>query len=230
MVEIIPNWHPLLVHFTVALLPIATLFFLLANVVKGKYATAWTQTAFWVLWTGVALSVLTVASGIGAFNSVNHDTPSHLAMIEHRNWALPTFLVYLLIGAWSLRIFRSGKTVSAGFLVVLVAAGLLLVSTAWHGGELVYRHGLGVMSLPKAEGDGHDHDHGDGHDHGSDKTTDMEDGQGSAHPSSADHHDNSDGHHDGEKAVHDNSDGHHDEPVAQPAQEADHHDAHPHQH
>lgn len=30
------------------------------------------------------------------------------------------------------------------------------------GSEAVYRHGLGVMSLPKVEGEGHAHSHGDG--------------------------------------------------------------------
>ena len=30
MVEIVPNWHPLLVHFTIALLTIATLLFIAA--------------------------------------------------------------------------------------------------------------------------------------------------------------------------------------------------------
>ena len=37
----------------------------------------------------------------------------------------------------------------------------MVASTAWHGGELVYRHGLGVLSLPATE-------HGQlGHEHGS---------------------------------------------------------------
>lgn len=47
------------------------------------------------------------------------------------------------------------------FIGLLLAAGVLLASTAWHGGELVYRHGLGVMSLPQPEGEGHDHEHTD---------------------------------------------------------------------
>ncbi|MBL4850981.1 MAG: hypothetical protein JKY90_01690, partial [Gammaproteobacteria bacterium] len=42
----------------------------------------------------------------------------------------------------------------------IAIAGAVLASTAWHGGEVVYRYGIGVISLPKVEGDGHDHAHG----------------------------------------------------------------------
>lgn len=208
--QIIPNLHPIFVHFTVALLPLAALFLLLARVDGGQRAGQWRTLGFWMLWLGVAISLLTLGSGIYAYNTVNHDTPSHLAMTEHRNWALATLGLYVLIGAWSLLEYR--KSVPGWGLVIaaLLALGLL-GSTAWHGGELVYRYGLGVMSLPEASGDGHDHDHGDGghHDSGSASGHDNSDG----HHDSADTsgHDNSDGHHDSiDSSGHDNSDGHHD--------------------
>lgn len=37
------------------------------------------------------------------------------------------------------------------FFVVLTLTPCLLLSTAWRGGELVFRYALGVMSLRKAE-------------------------------------------------------------------------------
>ncbi|MCF6301365.1 MAG: hypothetical protein L3J52_09655 [Proteobacteria bacterium] len=57
---------------------------------------------------------------------------------------------------------------------LFVIAFLLLGITAFKGGELVYRYGLGVMSLPEVEGEGHAHggSNGDG-DHG--KTKDHPD-------------------------------------------------------
>ncbi len=50
-------------------------------------------------------------------------------------------------------------------------AAALLAVTAYKGGELVYRHGLGVLSLPEthegAPGPPHGHHHGgEPHDHG----------------------------------------------------------------
>jgi len=37
------------------------------------------------------------------------------------------------------------------FVGALLLPVTLLVITAWHGGELVYRYGLGVQSLPKTD-------------------------------------------------------------------------------
>ncbi len=63
-------------------------------------------------------------------------------------------------------------------------AGLISVSTlavtAWYGGELVYRHGLGVMALPKAS----DHTHAKGtpaHSHGKDAPAHSHDKNTPAH-------------------------------------------------
>lgn len=163
MIEIIPNWHPIFVHFTVALLSIATVFFLLARFgVPERLRGQWRTVAYWNLWAGVAISVLTVIAGWDAFNTVKHDDPSHEAMIEHRNWAIVTFLYFGVVATWAWRIARADKPVPAAFLAAMVVGAGLVTSTAWHGGELVYRHGLGVMSLPKAEGAGHAHSHTDG--------------------------------------------------------------------
>jgi hypothetical protein len=40
---------------------------------------------------------------------------------------------------------------SYGFLIALIIAWLLVVNVAWLGAEVVFRHGLGVMSLPAME-------------------------------------------------------------------------------
>ncbi|MEK7323441.1 MAG: DUF2231 domain-containing protein [Pseudomonadota bacterium] len=163
--EIIPNWHPIFVHFTVALLITSVGFYLLARFdFSEARQPRWSTLANWNLWAGAAITVLTVAAGIYAFYTVDHDTPSHEAMIEHRNWAIPTFLYFFAMATWAWRMARSGRSVSTPFIAALLFGSLLLLSTAWHGSELVYRHGLGVISLPKVEGEGHAHQHdaGDG--------------------------------------------------------------------
>ncbi|MDX1252454.1 MAG: DUF2231 domain-containing protein [Gammaproteobacteria bacterium] len=169
MIEIIPNWHPIFVHFTVALLTVAIAFFALVRFTKNqRLREQWLTVAYWNLWLGGGFSVITGIAGWFAFNSVNHDTPSHEAMIEHRDLALITIAVVVPLALWSWWKYRAGGKVNGVFLVLLLASGGLLASTAWHGAELVYRYGLGVKSLPKAEGEGHAHSHDDGggHDHG----------------------------------------------------------------
>ncbi len=168
MIEIIPNWHPILVHFSVGLLLTAALFHLAAIFAgNDSLKQTFTHVANWNLWAGVLITVATVAAGWFAFNSVNHDTPSHLAMIEHRNWALVTFAAYLLVGLWSLYRAKQHVPLQWPLVIAVCAAGILLISTAWHGGELVYRHGLGVMSLPNP--DEHAHGQGAAHDHSHDE-------------------------------------------------------------
>ena len=162
MIEIIPNLHPVFVHFTVALLIIAATIHLLSHFLpNGELANQLAIVARWNLWLGVGFTLLTVAAGWYAFYTVAHDTPSHLAMIEHRNWAMATLAVFLGIAAWEYYLSRRGKGKGWLFTGLLVIAAGLLLSTAWHGGELVYRYGLGVMSMPKPEGPGHAHEHGE---------------------------------------------------------------------
>ncbi len=174
MIEIIPNWHPIFVHFTVALLSVSMGLFVVAQVVKCDQAIL---VAKWNLWIGAGVSLLTLAAGVYAYNTVAHDTPSHEAMTEHRNLALITLALLVPVVVWSVKAHRQGKTLGLGFVALFLVVGGLLGSTAWHGGEVVYRYGLGVMSLPKTDSHdhaGHEHDggadhvdagHDDGHAH-----------------------------------------------------------------
>lgn len=173
MIEIVPNWHPVFVHFTVALLIVAAAIHLLSHFLrKGDVADQLTIVARWNLWIGVGFTLLTIAAGWYAYNTVAHDAPSHLAMTVHRNWAMATFALLLGIAGWEYYLSRHGQGKGWLFTGLLVIAAVMLLSTAWHGSELVYRYGLGVMSLPKTEGPGHTHEYGD--DHGHDDTANGE--------------------------------------------------------
>lgn len=177
MPEIIPNLHPIFVHFTVALLSLSVALFVVTPFIQGPLKTQWQTVARWSLWFGAAITVITALTGLNAYNTVAHDTPSHLAMTDHRNWAVATITLFLLLAAWSIIWVRKGKNLGAAFVVCMVVAGAVLGSTAWHGGEVVYRYGLGVMSLPQSSGEGHDHAHaGGGHgDHGDHGATSSHD-------------------------------------------------------
>ncbi len=156
--EIIPNWHPLFVHFTVSLLLLAGALQIIVWFRKPTPDSALRHALKWLLVTASVAVVATVATGLQAYYSVNHDTPSHLAMTDHRNWALATAAVFLL--AVAIFLWKPGLRNGVAGTGLLLAAVLVSV-TGLKGGELVYRHGLGVMSMPQASGDGHDHDHGE---------------------------------------------------------------------
>ena len=156
-IEIIPNWHPIFVHFSVALLLTATALFVLGKLAprSAAWRPACLMAARWNLMLGIAITFGTVLAGWDAFNTVDHDGHSHLAMLGHRQWALATAASFLALGACS---FVGQKGEPRGLFVMgLVAASVLLLVTGYKGGELVYRHGLGVMALPEAEA--HDHQH-----------------------------------------------------------------------
>ncbi|HHI9467489.1 TPA: DUF2231 domain-containing protein [Legionella anisa] len=157
MVEIIPNWHPVFVHFTVALVTVSFIFYVLAYLVpytqlKTKALTfEFEVIARWGLWLAALISIATVAAGFYAFYTVKHSGISHAVMTTHRNWAITTALILFLTACWSVWRYSQHKTLTLPFIfIILVIQGLVLV-TGWYGGELVYRYGTGVLSLPTAE-------------------------------------------------------------------------------
>lgn len=118
MIEIAPNWHPVFVHFTVALLSVAAFLKLACLFVGSESLRAqWQIVARWNLWFGAGFTLITVVMGWLAYNSVAHDTPSHAAMTDHRNWALVTALVFVLIAIWSMLRARAGKAASVALVV-----------------------------------------------------------------------------------------------------------------
>lgn len=186
MIEIIPNWHPIFVHLTVGIYSAAFGFYVLAYItpllrfVRPNIATELEVAGRWCLWFASFSAVITVLAGFNAFNTVTHDGASHMAMIDHRNWAIPTAAAIVLVALLSGWRNYKHKPLSLIFIITLFIIQGMLVATAWRGAELVFRHGLGVMSLPKAEGEGHHHhdmmvmpdgssmpsmEHGDGHSH-----------------------------------------------------------------
>lgn len=161
MIDMNPNWHPFLVHFTIGLLLVSAGLFLLARAFAArKWSAELLTAARWCLWLGALATLGTVAAGFYAYFTVAHDTASHAAMTDHRNWALPTAAAFAALALWSWRKRRHDAVPNSTFLVVIALAAAALVVTGYKGGEIVYRYGLGVTALPEAEGDGHDHSHG----------------------------------------------------------------------
>jgi len=167
MIQIIPNVHPIFVHFTIALFSSSVGFYVLSYLLghlKTKPRAILLATEFeivgrWCLWAAALITIGTLLAGDQAYDTVKHDAISHVAMNEHRNWALSTATCIFLMTLWSFWRYYKRKIVTISFVIGLLIIQGMLVSTAWHGAELVFRYGLGVISLPQAEEVGHHHHH-----------------------------------------------------------------------
>lgn len=170
--------HPVFVHFTVALsVTSIAIYFLGILVSNTRVKEELVTSSAWLIWLSAAATVLTIITGFIQFDSVAHDAGSHLAMVNHRNWAIGTASFLLIIALWSLIRYR--KNVLGGITYPLTMLGLLALIgiTAYKGGDLVYSYGLGVKSTPElrelqkeASRDRHDNifdsdDEDDGHNH-----------------------------------------------------------------
>jgi uncharacterized membrane protein len=161
--QIIPNLHPAVVHFPIALTIVAFILGLAARLLnQSALSTSLAAAGSYVLILAAVSAVAAVGFGWLAFNStMNHDDPGHAAMLLHRAWATPTAAGLVLVAIWHSLKSRQSNPMSIPVLVCLAGLSLSVVTTAWLGGELVYRHGIGVLSLPASGGHhhvGHHHD------------------------------------------------------------------------
>lgn len=159
MPEIIPNYHPIIVHFTIALVVTSLGMLLLGYLFKTKPHLQ--QECFtvsrWCLWLAALASTLTVMAGFHAYYTVRHDTVSHAVMTVHRNWGITSFIAIWLTAIWSLIRHLKHKAFCWLFALALAITTSLVVITGWYGAELVFRYGLGVKSLPQMETVNHQH-------------------------------------------------------------------------
>ncbi|HIC77260.1 MAG TPA: DUF2231 domain-containing protein [Candidatus Dadabacteria bacterium] len=184
MVEIIPNFHPIFVHFSIGLLGISPILFLIGYFLKKKtWSEVIYRTAHINLIVGTIISIFTVITGLNAYDTVAHDTQSHIAMTDHRNLGLLNISLWIFMSIWSFRLLKKSLTVTPIFLIFIIISSVTLFVTGYHGSEVVYRHGIGVMRLPddsrfnvldkeiqnlKESDKNHikrDNEHSDGHDH-----------------------------------------------------------------
>lgn len=134
--------HPMLVTF-----PIAALLGLVATDLT-YYLTLdpfWARTSHWLAATGAITG--TLAGGAGAIDLLNARSAAKLP--SARVHAIGNLLVVLLaIVSWFARESDPGAFILSWGLSLSIGTALLLLITGWAGGELAYRHRIGV--IPRA--------------------------------------------------------------------------------
>ncbi len=163
--QIIPNFHPIFVHFTVALVSIAFILHGLAYL--GSYRASikdasWLReiavTGRWCLWLAMLFAVLTVLAGLQAYFTVLHNEAGHEAMQIHRNSALISLVLILLTGSVSIKRFIKKQRLSLPFMILFAVTQLSVLTTAYLGAEVVFRYGVGVIAAQTPDmAEGHHH-------------------------------------------------------------------------
>ena len=149
----LPNPHPFLVHFPIALLPAA----LLLEIMGLIRARPWwaSRAAAFLLILAAVLTFAAYEAGDDAADSLSHVSLTAQEQIDRHHdaaaWAMRlTILAALLRIAVVLhgRTTRSWNRAERGLAALVMAGAMVMVVwTADLGGQLVYRYGLGVQQI-----------------------------------------------------------------------------------
>ena len=138
--------HPTLVPFPIAFL-VATLFCDLAFWLTGK--TGWTIAAMWLLGAAIVMAALAALAGLTDFLSEARIRALNAARFHLAGNVL---VVVLSLINFYLRYQQGAATAALPWgLAISVVVVLLLLFTGWQGGEMVYRHRVGVADEVETE-------------------------------------------------------------------------------
>ena len=140
-----PNIHPTIVHFPIALLIVA-FFFDASGVVLKKVEL--TRVGWWCQSVGTVFLVAAVATGLFARDSIVVDSVALQTLEAHEQFAFLSSSAFIVLLFWRVglktRLPTRMRFLFWGLYVLGVSA---IVLGAWYGGEMVFRFGLGVKLL-----------------------------------------------------------------------------------
>jgi uncharacterized membrane protein len=129
--------HPSLTHFPLALIPLSLALDLVGRLAGNR---RWMRAGKRLMPLAAASGVATAAAGLVAQSAVEIPPEAHDTMTTHRNLNLG-----LVAMTGVLACARSKSAVpSIGYLIAGLAGVAAMNYTAYLGGRLVYRHGVGV--------------------------------------------------------------------------------------
>ena len=133
--------HPILVHFTIALLTLATLSHVYVKLFHKPDCTLKFADGF--LFLGIFFTIFTVIFGFVSWHQIVTPALWHTSMFQtlvcHRNAALASFTVYLVTTAWRAQQILLSRKLSWWVVGLSIIGFILLCLTGWYGGELVYQ-------------------------------------------------------------------------------------------
>lgn len=142
-----PNLHPLIVHFPIALL--------LTNVALDWAGLVWknrsfAQAAWYALLLGLAATVFTLVTGLIAAQGVPADSPAMSTLNAHKILGIVAFVLFAVLTVWRWRSKGTYSPIGRALHSAVQLTGVaLIVVLGYMGGELVYTFGIGVAALAR---------------------------------------------------------------------------------
>lgn len=131
--------HPMLIPFPISFLVGALVTDLVYWSTGGDF---WAQASFWLVAAGLATGALAAVFGLIDFLTIQRVREHTAGWIHFLGNA--TVLVIALINLW-LRWAEPAAAILPWGLVLSAITGLILIVTGWYGGELSYRHKVGII-------------------------------------------------------------------------------------
>ena len=143
------DWHPLVVHYPIALWPLGFAVDLVAWVAKRE---EWHGFAYLLQALGAVAALAAVLSGNEAAVPYRNEGGVQALIERHEDLATLTLVLFLVVvlGRLPLHLQKRmcGWKLRAWILAAGVGSGLVWL-TGHHGGELVYEQGVGVGQCEK---------------------------------------------------------------------------------
>jgi uncharacterized membrane protein len=104
-----------------------------------RRSARWRDGATILWWLGLLGAAPAITTGLIAYNRVEHSELAHGEMVLHRNLALASVAVLLITALWRWR-----RPYSPAAALVGLGAAVGLAGVGYLGGDLVYRHAIGI--------------------------------------------------------------------------------------
>jgi uncharacterized membrane protein len=141
-------WHPIVVHFPLALVLSSAVFLLAARLLRSdSLASNLAIAGTWNLCLGAVGAVLALATGLASVLDLNVGAEVHRAISLHTKWAMFTTLLLVLLAVWRGAGTAQTSRPSWIFVIVLTVAAVALIVTGYRGGKNVYDYGVGVKKI-----------------------------------------------------------------------------------
>jgi uncharacterized membrane protein len=146
-VQHLQNIHPLIVHFPIALLPVAAVYYLIAGV-TGKQSCGWT--GLWLLGLGTLGAAAAVASGLyGAEGVMVAPSVREHLLVNHERIMLAVLGLSVVMLVWASLARPVPVRGGVIFLILLAILVASLTVGADFGVRMVYDYNAGGDACPQ---------------------------------------------------------------------------------